>query len=101
MAKVYDLIDDADGDLLIKDGDFVVAESTIQHQTDLILIVPGELKQFPTSCVGLKENILDDIGVSELKKKIQTEFEADGIEIRKMSGQTFEEIQIDAEYGDL
>lgn len=64
-------------DLQIKDGDFVIGESTIQHQ-DLILIAqPGSFKQSPDVGVGI-EGFLMDENYEGMSEKIRSEFIKDG-----------------------
>lgn len=46
------LLDD-NGDLLIKDGDFVVGPSDNQHIQDILQSFQGEWKQFPLTGAGI------------------------------------------------
>jgi len=72
---------DNNSDLLINDGKFLTGESTLQYQELLIKVMPGELKQFPLTGVGIQEFILDEAGADDIKKTIRREFELDGMQI--------------------
>jgi hypothetical protein len=72
-----------DDDLLIEDGDFVVTESTVQHQSDLLRLKKGELRQFPKTGVGIDDFLLDD-NAGDIYQEIQRQFEADGLLIRRL-----------------
>jgi len=97
--KVFDYIEDEDGDLEIgSDGDFVVDESTLQHQKDLLIAHKGEYKQNPTVGVGISDFLLGDSSEAEFKKAVQREFEEDGMEVREIRVGDFTSVDIDAEY---
>lgn len=81
----FDILIDEDGDLLFKDGDLVIGESTRQHQKLLLLIEKGELRQFPTHCVGVRTWINDDVNFADLKLEIKREFERDGMTVSKIT----------------
>lgn len=93
-----DFLRDNTGDLLIKDGAFVVGESTLQHQELLVKDMPGDLKQFPTSCVGIEQFILDEVGADEIKATIRKEFEADGMQIKSIKSSGDIVTSVDAFY---
>ena len=95
---MFDLLMGEDFDLIIEKGDFKVGESTNQHQKLLLLMNKGEIKQFPTIGVGLNGFLLDDADTNELRRAIQEEFEADGMEIRRLSISEETNIEIDAIY---
>ena len=81
MAKqMTDLILDDTDDLVITTGDFIPAESTAQHQRQLILNNKGDFKQNPTICVGAFE-YLDDENFQELIRAISVEFTRDGMDV--------------------
>ncbi len=55
MTMVQDFLrDPVTGDLMIKDGDFVIGNSDDQHIEDIILAFKGEFKNNPTIGVGIK-----------------------------------------------
>lgn len=100
MAKVKDiLIDTATGDLLIKDGDFVIGESTKQHMNDLMVSQKGNYKLDPLIGVALRDFLLEDNNYSEdLKREIMEQYEADGINIQQMNLNSPDDIIVTGEY---
>lgn len=98
--EVKDILVDEDFDLIIKDGDFVVGESTQQHQRFLLLLNKGESKQSPTIGVGLRNFILDDGDGDELESIITSEFENDGMKITKLNAVSTEQFEVIANYRD-
>lgn len=72
---------DASFDLLIQNGDFVIDESTRQHQQLLILTEKGENREFPTRGVGISNWLNDDTPSGDLNAAIKKEFIADGMKI--------------------
>jgi len=99
MAKeVFDIKVDENNDLLIKNGDFVIAESTLQHQNHLLIAEPGHFRQKPLLGVAISDFLLEDSNLEELAHKIQKEFEVDGMEISKIDIPSITEININAGY---
>jgi len=92
-----DYILDSGFDLLIKDGDFVVGESTAQHQDLLIRLEKGELRQYPKTGVGIKTFFNDD-QVGSLYGEIQQQFEGDGMVINKIAITSDGKMEINAAY---
>jgi hypothetical protein len=89
-------IDSADNDLVIESGDFVIGESTLQHQRLLLLIEKGELREFPTRGVGL-QSWLNDERAGDLNGQIKREYEIDGMDVSVI--QTVNnKLQIEAQY---
>lgn len=89
-------------DLLIQDGDFVVGESTLQHQSLLIRLKKGELRQYPKTGVGVDDFLLDD-AAGDIYLEIQRQLEADGNVIRGITVRLNEdenklETEVDAYY---
>lgn len=78
MAEVHDILLDED-DLLIDGGDFVMGESTRQHQRALILDNKGEYKQHSTVGVGAFR-YLNDEDPERLMQAITDAFLGDGME---------------------
>ena len=64
-------------DLLIRDGDIVIGESTVQHQDLLLIAQKGSFKQSPDIGVGI-ENFLMDEDFEGMCKRINGEFVKDG-----------------------
>lgn len=78
-----DYTQDADFDLVIRDGDLVGGESTTQHQHDLLLAHPGEWRLYPTVGVGITRYFNDDL-FGDLKSAVRRQFEADGMQIERL-----------------
>jgi hypothetical protein len=95
MAQDYTLTEGLD--LMIEDGDFVVGESTQQHQKILLIAEKGELRQFPKTGVGAK-SMLNDDEFGTIYQEIQTQFEADGMVIRKLLVNQDGTVEVTAEY---
>ena len=72
-----------DNDLLIRDGDFVVGDSTEQHQKDLLLARPGSYRFAPLTGVNL-ENWINDDDLSGLQRIINRVFRGDGMTVRRL-----------------
>lgn len=99
MAKnVFDIMLDESGDIAIKNGDLVVGESSAQHQRLLLLCSPGDIMSAPLVGVGLMSYTNDDANADELTKNIQKQFEADGMRVKKITGDAIDELIINAEY---
>lgn len=94
-----DYLLDSSFDLRIEDGDFVVGESTAQHQDLLIHLEKGELRQYPKTGVGIKSFFNDD-QVGALYGEIQQQFEADGMTVKKLEITSNKKIIIDAVYNE-
>lgn len=85
MARpMIDIGLDATEDLEIATGDFVVVESTAQHQRQLILNNKGDFKQNPTIGVGVL-NYMDDENFQQLIRAISVEFARDGMDVKRVS----------------
>jgi hypothetical protein len=69
----------------ITGGDFVVGESTRQHQELLLLIEKGELRQYPLSGVGIRSQLLDE-NPAAVRAEIKRQFELDGMKVLEVSG---------------
>ena len=80
-----------------RDGDFVIGESTAQHQNDLLMSEEGAYKQAPTIGVGLL-GYLEDDGPENLMRKIRHEFHGDGMNIEKLVMDEVGKLNIEAEY---
>lgn len=77
-----DFLQDENGDLLIENGDFVIGESTRQHQKALLVSTAGNYRQNPEIGVGLVDYLNDENDLSGLRAKIISEFENDGMDVR-------------------
>jgi hypothetical protein len=84
MALVTDILYDQDtGDIACKNGDFVIGDSTLQHQADLLEAGEGEYKQAPTVGVGL-QGFLNDEDPAEMLRKIRIQFVGDGLNVSQL-----------------
>lgn len=95
---VKDILLDDDGGLTITGGDLVIGAADQQHQRVLLLTAPGESTQHPTTGIGLVNYLEDDEFPGKLRGRIISEFEADGMKNIRISGNTFENIKINANY---
>jgi hypothetical protein len=93
---VKDLLLGSDGDLRLEGGDFVVGESTIQHQNLLLLLDKGSLRQRPTRGVGIMSWQLSE-NPARLNAAIKREFEADGMIVHRVR-KIGDDLQIEASY---
>ena len=96
-TQVYDMQTDANENPAIAGGDFVVAESTAQHQQDLIICGPGDWKQNPTVGVGVM-SYLDGEDFSDLLRNISLQFAQDGMKVASVSLTPAGTINTDAYY---
>ena len=85
-------------DLLIVAGDFVVDESTTQHQKDIIVCEKGWNKFFPLAGVGIYTYLNDSETAIGLKQAIRYELARDG-QVGEKVGIKGCKIQIEAVYG--
>lgn len=64
-------------DLLIKNGDFVIGPSDVQHVRDIFICAPGQFKQHPKLGINIKKDINSNMDAS-LTRKIQIHLNSDG-----------------------
>jgi hypothetical protein len=84
MARqMMDICLDDSEDVTIQHGDFVVDESTAQHQRQLILNNKGDFKQNPTIGVGVFE-YYDDEHMRDLIRAVSIEFSRDGMDVQSI-----------------
>lgn len=89
-----------DGDLDLTTGDLLVAESTYQHQRDLLLSDKGHIRQKPEAGVGVVNHLLDN-DPEALLRAARKEFTADGMRVRKVAYSTYtNDLSVEADYGD-
>ncbi|GAB2586643.1 hypothetical protein [Spirosoma areae] len=73
------------GDLLIKNGELVVGDSTDQHTNDLIQSDKGWYKHFPQRGVGATNFINDEENLAGLSSAIRSELFADGQNVESVT----------------
>lgn len=96
--EVFDFIVGDDGDLVFKNGDIELGESTLLHQRDLLLAYPGEFRQYPIIGAAIRQELNNNIGADELRQRIQREMERDGMRVGKLDVDETGNIDIEAEY---
>lgn len=94
-----DLLLNEQFDLTIDGGDLVAGEATQQHQELLLLLDAGELRQYPTRGVGLRNYLLEDAGVGAINSAVKREFEQDGMQVSRIQNLPDGRLKIQATYG--
>jgi hypothetical protein len=92
-----DFILDDDMDILIVDGDFVVNESTHQHQKLLIICEKSEFKESPMRGIGASR-YLEDKNPDNFLREVRQEFVKDGMEVSTLKIDSSGSLEIDAVY---
>jgi len=83
-------------DITIVGGDFVIAESTEQHQKQLLISDKGSWKENPSIGVGYMNYIDAENGVTDLAAAIKTEYTRDGMEVSSVTVNN--NIKVEADY---
>ncbi|MCX6232611.1 MAG: oxidase [Bacteroidetes bacterium] len=91
-----DILLDDSGDLACVDGDFVIGESTLQHQKLLLITQKGEWKENPKCGIGI-ENYLNDDDTNDMLNEINDQFEKDGMHVTSVN-YINQQLQVDANY---
>lgn len=94
-----DILLDEHLDLDFKNGDFIIGESTAQHQKILILSEKGEFKEHPKRGVGSRR-FLEDHTPDNLAREIRHEFHADGMSVKSIHISEQLELNIEAQYNE-
>ncbi len=83
---MIDYLLDDDEDLALPTGadDWTTAESTYQHQRQLILNAKGDYKASPTICVDVT-SFIDNDDKGAVKREIAKEFMRDGMLVRDLN----------------
>lgn len=92
-----DFLHKTDGDIDLSGGDIVMTDATLQHQRDIIMTVPGELKHEPLRGVGAV-NYLNDDSSEDFMRKTRQEFVKDGMKIKSISQNIDGSINTEAYY---
>lgn len=84
MAR-HDYMHDEDGDLLIKNGDFVRGESTFQHARLITIMAPGDLRQFPwIGFLAIRYQNAQASRKQQFISELRAAYEADGIKVNSI-----------------
>jgi hypothetical protein len=81
MPIRYDIALD-NNELVIKNGDFVIAQSDTQHVVDTLNAFAGWWKEFPLDGVGIFSFTKSPADVQAINRKIRIELESDGYAIK-------------------
>ena len=84
------------GDIDLATGDLVVAESTDQHQSDILVADKGHYKESPSVGVGIV-NFIHDTEPENLLRRLRQECTKDGMKVKRVELKAGE-INIDASY---
>ena len=95
---MIDILLDTNNDLLIVNNDFVIGESSGQHQELLLITEKGQIKEKPEATVGVIDYINDD-EIEDMKFEIRKKFEDDGMDFKKINyNETTGDLTYDATY---
>lgn len=97
MIPMDDFLLDENNDLLLKDGDLVIGNATLQHQNHIILAEKGEFKNAPEIGAAVRSH-LNNENPRELLREIRRNFEYDGMKVNSLKVATNGNLLIDAEY---
>jgi len=78
-----DIIVDADYDLQVANGDFIVSGSLNQQTGCLLAANQGDYRQHPKAGVGIQGYILDE-HTDELNREIRLQFRKDNMEVTSL-----------------
>lgn len=80
-------------------GDFVIADSDLQHQEDIISENIGSYKQYPLLGVGITQYLNSSGSQGVLRRSIKIQLESDGYYVKDIvfSNKTVDEFTVDAE----
>jgi|TARA_R110000823_G_scaffold309594_2_gene433958 hypothetical protein len=94
---MQDFLRGEDGDILIRNGDFVIGESSLQHQEDILVAHKGEFKEYPEIGVGIDNELLNE-NPRQVLSQIRANFEYDGMRVKSLEVAANGNIVIDADY---
>ena len=80
---MQDIRQQADGDIYLSDTDFLLIDSTRQHQRDIIITRAGSMKHAPSKGVGAEDYVNDESPEAFLRKTRQ-EIAADGQKVKSV-----------------
>lgn len=85
MAENYkDIALDVTGDLMISNGDFVIADSDEQHIADIIRSTKGEWKEYPLCGAEVVKQLKGAMG-GEFRRELRLQLEQDGYNVEDLT----------------
>lgn len=78
---MIDILTEQTFDAAIANGDFMMGESTRQHQQALLLTAAGEWRESPSVGVDLYGRLLDEVDSATIEAAIKRQFEGDGMTV--------------------
>lgn len=97
FKNMNDFLLDTNGDMLTKNGDFVVGNSEQQQQGLLLMLPKAAIKEYPDATVGLL-NYLESEDSAGLLREVRTRFAQDGMQVKKVGFEANGKLEIDAPY---
>ena len=97
FVSMKDIKLDETGDLEIQNGDFVIGESTLQHQEHIIIANQGEYKEHPEVGVGIVAALLTE-EPNQTLTRIKRQLEYDGMKVAQLRLNEDQSIDVDAQY---
>lgn len=98
--KVFDLLTDADNDLMIRGGDLEIGESTEQHQGHILLSEKGDWRATPYVGVGIRSLLNDEAPGGVVVAEIQEQMELDGQNVTALGLDSQGNLNLQAYYKD-
>ena len=93
-----DLLTDNNNDLIIKDGDFVIGDSDMQHIDHIIRANKGDFKESPLIGFGIArytDATVSRIELDKFKKNLQIQLEYDGFSDITIEANDFKNLFVD------
>ena len=94
-----DILLNDEGEIMIKDGDFVIGESLGQQQSMILVAHQGEFKNAPEVGVGIGDLLLGE-ELLEYRHKIRSQYALDGLKINQLDLYEIGKLKIEAEYAE-
>lgn len=76
---MQDILLDENNDIEIRNGDFVIGESTKQEIETILISFRGEFKEFPTVGTEIERLVKARKGITTMKSVIRGQLETDGL----------------------
>ncbi len=94
---MQDILLDENYDLMIENDDFVLGESTRQHQGLILMANKGEFRQHPFTGVGLRLFVEDD-RLGAMRVELTKQLELDGMTVQRVNVFSNGQLEIRASY---